>query len=78
MAMRILLTALAWLASLVLVAAITFVLVLLVAGPHAGLLPSWLEAVVLALGWLVVLVVPVLVARRVWRTLDARTGSGDP
>lgn len=45
---------------------VAFFAVIILAGPHSGLLPSWLEAIVLALGWLAVLVVPVLVARRVW------------
>ena len=67
--MRILLSLLAYAVALVLVAGISFVAVLVLAGPHSGLLPSWLEAVVLGLGWLVVLVVPFLASRRVWRRL---------
>lgn len=46
---------------------VAFFAVIILAGPHSGLLPSWLEAIVLALGWLAVLLVPVLVARRVWQ-----------
>lgn len=65
--MRILRTLVAWLVTLLLVAAVAFALVIVLAGPHAGLLPHWLEVVVLALGWLCVVVVPALVARRVWR-----------
>jgi hypothetical protein len=64
--MRWLTTAIAYLAALALVAATTFVLVLFVAGPHAGLLPPWAEPVVLGAGWLIVIVVPVYVARTVW------------
>lgn len=63
---RIVPTLIAYLIALVLVAAITLPAVLFLAGPHAGLLPSALEALVLGLGWLAVLVVPLLVARRVW------------
>jgi hydrogenase-4 membrane subunit HyfE len=49
------------------IAVITFFMVIFLAGPHSGLLPSWLEGAVLVLGWLAVLIMPVLVARRVWR-----------
>ena len=65
--MKPLLTALAYAAALVVVAGVAFVAVMVVAGPHAGLLPPWLEAVVLTAGWLLVIVVPVYVARAVWR-----------
>ena len=60
------LTLLAYLCALVCVALVCGALVLVVAGPHAGLLPGWLEAVVLGLGWLLVLVLPLWVAQRVW------------
>lgn len=64
---RVLLTAAAYLFTLVIVAAVVFVVVIVLAGPHAGLLPQWLEVVVIGAGWLLVLVVPVLAARWVWR-----------
>ena len=67
--MRAWATAFAYLAALAGVAIATFVVVLLVAGPHAGLLPHWAEPVVLGTGWLIVAVVPVYVARAVWRRL---------
>lgn len=67
--LRLPLTLLAWLLVLAAVAALALVIVIVVAGPHAGLLPRPLEAVVLAAGWLAVLVLPVLVARAVWRRL---------
>jgi len=51
------------------VAAPVFVIVIFVAGPHAGLLPAPLEAIVLAAGWLAVLIMPVLAARVAWRRL---------
>ena len=57
----------AYLASLAIVAIAAFFVVMVVAGPHAGLLPQWLEAVALGLGWLAVLVLPALAARAVWR-----------
>lgn len=67
--MRYVATAVAYIASLVVVAALSFFTVLVLAGPHAGLLPSWLEPAILGLGWLAVLVLPVLAARAVWRRL---------
>lgn len=73
---RVLAATVACAGALALTALVTFVAVVFLAGPHAGLLPSWLEAVVLALGWIMVLVVPALVARRVWRASNTRTEEG--
>lgn len=70
--MKYLLTALAYLLAVVAIAALAFVVVLFVAGPHAGLLPQWLEVVVIVLGWLAILVLPVLLARTVWRRLQPK------
>lgn len=67
--MRILLTGLAYIVSLALVAVAAFFAVILLAGPHSGLLPEWLKTVVLALGWLAVLVLPVVLARMAWRRM---------
>ena len=75
--MRVISTALAYLLALPVVAAIAFVVVLVLAGPHAGLLPHWLEAAVLALGWLAVLVAPALVARKVWRSFGEPASPGN-
>lgn len=60
----------AYVASLLIVAPTAFLAVMLVAGPHSGLLPDWAEGAVLALGWLAVLIVPLLIARAVWRRLE--------
>jgi hypothetical protein len=68
---RVLLTLVAYVTSLILIAGVSFVVVIFLAGPHAGLLPHWLEVVVLILGWLAILVVPVLAAAKVWRRLGA-------
>jgi hypothetical protein len=68
---RVLLTLVAYVTSLILIAGVSFVVVIFLAGPHAGLLPHWLEVVVLCLGWLAILVVPVLAAAKVWRRLGA-------
>jgi hypothetical protein len=65
--MRLLLTIAAYLGALVAVAVVAFFVVIFLAGPHAGLLPHALEAVVLILGWLSVLVLPVWAAWTVWR-----------
>jgi hypothetical protein len=65
--MKILATFLTYVLALVVVACIAFVVVIVLAGPHAGLLPSWLEAVVASAGWLAVLALPIILARKVWR-----------
>lgn len=72
--MKVVATAVAYMVSLAIVAALSFFAVLILAGPHTGLLPSWLEPAVLGIGWLAVLVLPVLVARVVWR----RIGRSEP
>jgi hypothetical protein len=41
--MKVLVTAIAYLISLAVVAVVTFIVVLVLAGPHAGLLPGWME-----------------------------------
>ena len=63
-----------YLGSLVLVAAVSFVVVIFLAGPHAGLLPHFLEVAMLILGWLAVLVVPAVVAWKVWQRLGRTAG----
>jgi len=64
---RYLLGVITYAVSLVAVAALAFLVVIVLAGPHSGLMPGWLEAVVLVLGWLTVLVAPVWITRTVWR-----------
>lgn len=65
-AMRYLRAAFVYLFSLSLVAAAAFIVEIVIAGPHAGLLPQWAEVIVLVLGWLAVLVLPVLASRVIW------------
>ena len=72
---RIVLSLIAYLVVLAAVAVFAFFAVIVLAGPHAGLLPAWLEAVVLGLGWLAVLLLPVLAARAVWRRLGRPRGA---
>ncbi len=67
--MRILATAVVYLLSLALVAIAIFFAVLVLAGPHSDLLPGWLGVFVLGVGWLAVLLLPALIAYRVWRRL---------
>jgi hypothetical protein len=69
---RLFITILAYALSLVVVAAVAFVVVIVFAGPHSGLLPGWLEAVLLGLGWLAVLILPALAAFAVWRRMGRR------
>jgi len=69
--MRIFVTIIAYLVSLPLVTVATFFIVLALAGPHSDVLPRWLGPFVVGLGWLVVLLLPALIAYWVWRRLAA-------
>jgi hypothetical protein len=66
-AVRWVLTLLTWFISVALLAPVCFLAVIGLAGPHGGALPSTLQPLVLILGWAVVLIVPVCVARAAWR-----------
>ena len=66
------LAVLAALLSLVVIAPVLAFVVLVVAGPHAGLLPQWLEVVVLVAGWLSLLAAPIFIGRWLYRRLRAR------
>ena len=70
--MRLVLTALAYLITLAFVSVASFYLVIILAGPHGGLLPRPFEVVVFILGWLLVIVAPILVARLVWRRFSVQ------
>jgi hypothetical protein len=74
--MRCLLTGLACVASLAVVAAVAFFVVLVFAGSHSGLAPRAVQGGVLVLGWSAVLILPVLAARSSWRWLAARRPRG--
>ena len=60
--MPYLLTGLAYVATFAVVGVVAFFLVMLLAGPHSGMLPDGLKLVVILLGWISVLVLPVLAA----------------
>ena len=64
---RVLLTTVVYLASLAVLAPLLFFAVMILAGPHSSLLPSRLQPAVLVLGWIAWIVLPVLIARTVWR-----------
>jgi len=68
-AARALLVAVAYLAALAIVALVVFFGVLVLAGPHGGLLPPRWTGLALAFGWLVVAVLPLLAARWTWLQL---------
>lgn len=71
--MRLLLAALTYLVSLAIVACIAFFAVLVIAGPHASLLPPPLEAMAVVLGWAAVMILPFFPARAVWRRITQAT-----
>ena len=73
--LRAALTGLTYAIALLIVTALTLLIVLVLAGPHAGLLPQPLEIAVIVLGWLSVLVVPVWVARRLWKRLGLKASA---
>jgi hypothetical protein len=72
---RLVVTVVTYLVTITVVAAVTFFLVILLAGPHGGLLPRALEGVVLIVGWSLVLVLPFLAAWAMWRRLGRRAPS---
>lgn len=76
--MRVLLTALAYVAVLAAVAVVAFFLVMLLAGPHSDVLPTGLQTGVILLGWFLVLALPLLAARGVWRWLAPRGRGSAP
>ena len=71
-ASRVLIAFIAWTAASALLGPVCFFVTVLLAGPHSSMLPSTVQPAVWVLGWLVLLVVPILVARQVW----LRTGPG--
>lgn len=70
--MRALATVITFGATLLATALAVSFAVLILAGPHGGLLPRWSEKIVLAIGWLAVFVLPSLVALKVWRRYGRR------
>jgi hypothetical protein len=62
-----LLALLAFAVTAVVVGPVLFGVVLILAGPHSGLLPAALRGAVLILAWLALAIVPTVVALRVYR-----------
>ena len=50
--MRWLLTLLVWVITVAVLAPVCFIVTMVLAGPHSSILPSWLQPLVLALGWI--------------------------
>lgn len=46
---------------------IAFFAVLYFAGPHAGLVPEWVEKIILLAGWLFTITVPIYLARKTYK-----------
>lgn len=72
--MRLLLTLVAAVLSFAVTGVAAFFAVLLLAGPHGGLLPAAFQPVVLVVGWVLVGTVPIVVARWAWRRLGPPRG----
>jgi hypothetical protein len=72
--MRVLGTIVAFVLALVVTASVVIFAVLSLAGPHGGVLPQSLHTAAFVLGWLIVVVVPVLAARSAWRRLARSRG----
>jgi len=72
--MRVLLTIAAYLGTLATVSVAAFFAVIVLAGPHGGLLPRAFEGPVLIAGWLAVIAIPLWVARAVWRRAGRMNG----
>ena len=72
--MRVIGTVAVFVVAFVVTAAVVAFAVLSLAGPHGGVLPSSLHTPAFVLGWLVVVVVPVLAARSAWRRLAPSRG----
>jgi hypothetical protein len=66
---RLLLTIGAYLTSLAVTLVTAYFAVMILAGPHGGLLPNAFEKPVLVLGWLCVLLFPAWIATLAWRRL---------
>jgi hypothetical protein len=78
--MKYLLAASAYVVSLLLTAIAVSFAVLVLVGPHGGMLPRIFEKPLIIVGWTAVLVLPVLSARWMWRYVnkvarDAATGT---
>ena len=70
--MRVIWTLAAFLLALAITAPALFFGVLIVAGPHSGLLPHFLEVIVLILAWITLIAFPTWIARKIWKRLGPK------
>ncbi|MBL8516209.1 MAG: hypothetical protein JNM76_04475 [Betaproteobacteria bacterium] len=70
--MRALILAVVFVVTLVLTAVAAFVLVMVLAGPHGGLLPRAFEPIVFIVGWVAVLAIPTATTVWAWRRMGNR------
>jgi uncharacterized membrane protein YjgN (DUF898 family) len=70
---RWLMAFIAWSATTAVLAPICFFVAVILAGPHSSMLPSFLQPAVVVLAWLVLLIAPPWLARRVWRRTGGAT-----
>ena len=68
--MRWLIVCAVWGLSAAVLAPICFFAVILLAGPHSSMLPGFIQPLIVLIGWAVLLVTPVWIARFVWRRMD--------
>lgn len=71
--MRWFLTLAAWLVSAAVFVPVTFAVTMVLAGPHSSVLPSFVQPVILVLGWVAVVAGPFFIARSVWRRSAGRS-----
>lgn len=64
---RILLTGAVFLATFAVTLPAAFVAVMVLAGPHSSMLPSFLQPAVLVLGWAAVILLPAAAAVWMWK-----------
>lgn len=73
--MRVVLSAVAYLISTAILAPVLFFVVIALAGPHSSLLPPVMQSAAAVLASLTLIVVPILIARAVWRRTEVRQGT---
>ena len=70
--MRWLIAVVVWALATVLLAPVCFFATMFLAGPHSSMLPSFAQSLVVIVGWLILLVTPVWIARSAWRRVGRR------
>jgi len=75
--MRWMIAIVVWVLATALLAPVCFFATMLLAGPHSSMLPSFAQSLVVILGWLVLLVTPVWLARAAWRRAGRRAAGAE-